>query len=56
MMGWQKIIVGLLLLIVPWPLFLLSAKEPGPMLTIALILTLAVSAFGLMILIGGRKK
>lgn len=55
-MRWPKVIVGLLLLLVPWPLFILAAKEPGPMLTISLILTLAVSAFGLMILIGGTRK
>jgi hypothetical protein len=55
-MPWQKLIVGLLLLIVPWPIFILSAKTPGPMVAVALTLTLLVSAFGLTILIGSRKK
>lgn len=53
-MPWQRLITGLLLLIAPWPIFLLSAKTPGPMVAAALFLTLAVSAWGLMILIGGR--
>jgi hypothetical protein len=55
-MPWQRLITGLLLLIAPWPIFLLSAQTPGPMVAAALILTLAVSAWGLMILIGGKKK
>ncbi len=55
-MSWQKLITGLLLLIAPWPIFIYSAKTPGPMIAAALLLTLVVSAFGLMILIGGRKK
>lgn len=55
-MPWQRLVTGLLLLIAPWPIFILSAKTPGPMVAAALFLTLAVSAFGLMILISGRKK
>lgn len=51
-----RILAGLLLLIAPWPVFLLSAKTPGPMVAVSLFLTLAVSAWGLMILIGRRKK
>lgn len=51
-----RILTGLLLLIAPWPIFLYSAKAPGPMVAFSLFLTLAVSAWGLMILIGRRKK
>ena len=54
-MRWKKITAGLLLLIVPWPIFILSAREPGPLIAFSLFITLAVSAFGLMILIGGKK-
>ena len=55
-MQWKKLLIGLLLLIAPWPIFILSAKTPGPMVAAALFLTLVVSAFGLMILIGGKKN
>jgi hypothetical protein len=52
----MKYIVALLLLIVPWLIFLWSAQNKGATSTFALILTLAVSAFGFMILISRSKK
>lgn len=51
----MKYIIACLLLIAPWVIFLWAAKSVG-ISTFALILTLAVSAFGFMMLIGGRKK
>lgn len=52
----MKYLVGLLLLIVPWVVFLWSAKSQGATSTFALVLTLAASALGFMILISRPTK
>lgn len=50
-----RIIIALLLLIVPWVVFLLAARTTGATNGFALVLTLAVSAFGFTLLLGGRR-
>ena len=52
----RKYLVGLPLLIVPWAVFLVAAKSAGAPNLFTLLLTMAVSAFGLMILIDRRPK
>ncbi len=52
----MKYAIALLLLVVPWVIFLLAAQTTGGTSTFVLLLTLAVSAFGFTMLIGGRKK
>jgi hypothetical protein len=52
----MKYLVGLLLLIVPWIVFLWSAQSQGATSTFALVITLAASAFGFMILISRPNK
>jgi hypothetical protein len=52
----MKIFIALLLLIAPWIIFLWAAKATGATSTFVLVLTLVVSAFGFMMLIGGNRK
>ena len=52
----MKYAVALLLLIAPWVIFLYAAQAKGATNTFALLLTIAVSAFGFTLLLGGRKK
>jgi polyferredoxin len=49
----MKLIVALLLFITPWIIFLYAANYTGGTSTFVLLITLAVSAFGFMMLIGG---
>ncbi len=51
-----KYVVALLLLIAPWAVFLYAAQAKGATNTFALLLTIAVSAVGFTLLIGGKKK
>jgi hypothetical protein len=48
--------IALVLLIAPWVIFLLAAKSTGATNTFVLVLTLAVSAFGFMLLISRPPK
>ena len=52
----MKLIVGLLLLIAPWIIFAASALKAGSTNSFIVLLTLAASALGLMILIGRKPK
>ena len=47
----SKLVVGLTLLLAPWAIFALITSSTRTPSTIALVITLAVSAFGLTILI-----
>jgi positive regulator of sigma E activity len=51
-----KYLVPLLLLIAPWVIFLYAAQSTGATNSFVLLLTLAVSAFGFMLLISKNKK
>ncbi|MFN7221055.1 MAG: hypothetical protein ACK5UX_10500 [Burkholderiales bacterium] len=54
----MRIVIALLLLVMPWVIFLLAAQRTGATSTLVLVLTLAVSALGFMMLIsrpGGAK-
>jgi hypothetical protein len=51
----MKTLVALALLIVPWIIFVALADKAQPS-TVGLFLTLAISAFGLTILISRGKK
>jgi hypothetical protein len=51
-----KYLVPLLLLITPWVIFLYAAQSTGATNSFVLLLTLAVSAFGFMLLISKNKK
>lgn len=51
-----KYAIALLLLISPWAIFLFTAQATGATSTFALLLTIAVSAVGFTMLIGGKKK
>jgi len=52
----MKYVVALLLLVAPWAIFLVAAQAKGATSTFTLLLTIAVSAVGFTMLIGGRKK
>jgi hypothetical protein len=52
----MKYVIALTLLVAPWAIFVIAAKSTGVTSTLSLVLTLAVSAFGFMLLIGGNKK
>jgi len=52
----MKYVVALLLLIAPWAIFLVAAQSQGATSTFALLLTIAASAVGFTMLIGGKKK
>jgi positive regulator of sigma E activity len=51
-----KYFLPLLLLIAPWVIFLYAAQSSGATNSFVLLLTLAVSAFGFMLLISKNKK
>jgi len=51
-----KYFLPLLLLIAPWVIFLYAAQSTGATNSFVLLLTLAVSAFGFMLLISKNKK
>jgi hypothetical protein len=52
----MKILVSLVLLLAPWAIFAYVAAQSQRPSTIGLVLTLAVSAFGLTLLISRNKK
>jgi hypothetical protein len=52
----MKILVYLVLLLAPWAIFAYVAAQSQRPSTIGLVLTLAVSAFGLTLLISRNKK
>lgn len=52
----MKYLIALLLLIAPWLIFLYAAQVTGATSTFALLLTIAASAIGFTMLIGGKKK
>lgn len=52
----MRLIVALLLLIVPWVVFVIAARMTGATSGFVLVLTLAVSAFGFTLLIGNKRK
>ena len=52
----KKLILGLTLLLAPWIIFALIASSTRNPSTVALVITLAVSAFGLTILITKTPK
>ena len=54
--GILKYFLPLLLLIAPWVIFLYAAQSTGATNSFVLLLTLAVSAFGFMLLISKDKK
>ncbi|MFM7293434.1 MAG: hypothetical protein ACKO1K_01255 [Burkholderiales bacterium] len=51
-----KYLVPLLLLIGPWIIFIFAAQKTGATNSFVLLLTLAISAFGFMLLISKDKK
>jgi hypothetical protein len=52
----MKILVSLALLLAPWAIFAYVAAQSQRPSTLGLVLTLAVSAFGLTLLISRNKK
>jgi hypothetical protein len=52
----MKTLVSLLLLILPWIIFAYVAGQSQRPSTVGLVLALAVSAYGLTLLIGRSKK
>jgi hypothetical protein len=52
----MKHLIGLILLIAPWIIFASFALQRGSASQFAIVLTLAASALGLMILIGRKPK
>ena len=51
----MKILVALTLLVAPWFIFAAIAMQTGHPSTIGLVITLAVSAYGLTLLIAKKK-
>ncbi len=52
----MKYLIAILLLVVPWLIFFAATRAQGGTNTIALLLTLAVSAYGFTMLISRGKK
>jgi hypothetical protein len=52
----MKTVIALTLLIAPWLIFVWVAAAQKQPSTVGLVLTLAISAFGLTILISRKKK
>ncbi|MBC7622634.1 MAG: hypothetical protein H7232_04525 [Aeromicrobium sp.] len=52
----MKYLIPLLLLVGPWVIFLYAAQSTGATSSFVLLLTLAVSAFGFMLLISKNNK